>query len=124
MSSFRSLSIQDDVAEPSPEPESDIPRSQSIYSIDIPNSTLLWEVEPRPQNSENYFCFTTFAMSLNEIEQGMIVPTTLCPTDSRLRNDIRLVSFSKTIRFNLLKISPLKSLKKATSRVQLLRKHV
>lgn len=93
MSSFRSLSIQDDSHEPppdrSPEPDGDIPRSQSIYSIDIPNSVLLWEVEPRPQNSANYFSFTNFTMSLNELEANMKPPTTLCPTDSRLRPDIR-----------------------------------
>jgi oxysterol-binding protein-related protein 1/2 len=91
MSSFRSLSIQDDNHEPdrSPEPDGDVPRSQSIYSIDIPNSITLWEVEPRPQNSGNYFSFTNFAMSLNEIESNMKTPETLCPTDSRLRPDIR-----------------------------------
>lgn len=93
MSSFRSLSIQDDAHEPppdrSPEPEGDIPRSMSIYSIDIPNSVTLWEVDPRPQNSANYFSFTNFAMSLNEIESSMKPPQTLCPTDSRLRPDIR-----------------------------------
>jgi oxysterol-binding protein-related protein 1/2 len=93
MSSFRSLSIQDDSHDPhdkSPEPDSDgIPRSQSIFSIDIPNSITLWEVEPRPQNSPNYFNFTNFAMSLNEMEGHMKPPNTLCPTDSRLRPDIR-----------------------------------
>lgn len=93
MSSFRSLSIQDDAHEPlpdrSPEPDGDIPRSQSVYSIDIPNSATLWEVEPRPQNSGNYFSFTSFAMSLNELEPHMKPPKTLCPTDSRLRPDIR-----------------------------------
>lgn len=36
-----------------------------------------------------YYQFTYFAMSLNEMEDGMKVPTTLCPTDSRLRPDIR-----------------------------------
>ena len=93
MSSFRSLSIQDDAHEAppdrSPEPDGDIPRSQSVYSIDIPNSMTLWEVDPRPQNSGNYFSFTNFAMSLNEIESHMKPPKTLCPTDSRLRPDIR-----------------------------------
>lgn len=93
MSSFRSLSIQDDSHEPtpdrSPEPDGDIPRSQSVYSIDIPNSITLWEVEPRPQNSGNYFSFTNFAMSLNEVEAHMKPPSTMCPTDSRLRSDIR-----------------------------------
>lgn len=89
MSSFRSLSVQDDSHEPPPEPDSEIPRSQSMYSIDIPNSVTLWEVEPRPQNSANYFSFTNFAMSLNEVESHMKPPMTLCPTDSRLRPDIR-----------------------------------
>lgn len=92
MSSFRSLSIQDDsheASDRSPEPDGDVPRSQSIFSIDIPNSTTLWEVEPRPQNSGNYFSFTNFAMSLNEVEPNMKPPKTLCPTDSRLRPDIR-----------------------------------
>lgn len=92
MSSFRSLSIQDDGHEHhdrSPEPDGDIPRSQSIYSIDIPNSVTLWEVEPRPENSANYFSFTNFAMSLNELEAHMKPPQTLCPSDSRLRPDIR-----------------------------------
>nr|XP_050861313.1 oxysterol-binding protein-related protein 2 isoform X1 [Vespula vulgaris] len=54
---------------------------------EIPNSTTLWEVSPRPPNSSNYFQFTTFAMSLNEIEATM--KKDLCPTDSRLRPDIR-----------------------------------
>lgn len=93
MSSFRSLSIQDDHHDPqpdrSPEPDGDVPRSMSVYSIDIPNSTTLWEVEPRPQNSANYFSFTNFAMSLNELEPHMEAMKTLCPTDSRLRPDIR-----------------------------------
>jgi oxysterol-binding protein-related protein 1/2 len=95
MSSFRSLSIQDDshdhppINDKSPEPDGDIPRSHSVYSIDIPNSVLLWEVDPRPENSTTYFSFTNFAMSLNEIESHMKPPKTLCPTDSRLRPDIR-----------------------------------
>lgn len=94
MTSFRSLSIQDnDVHEhphdKSPEPdtvEMNIPKSQSTYSIEIPNSETLWNVDPRPEGSANYFSFTKFAMSLNELETHM---TKLQPTDSRLRPDIR-----------------------------------
>jgi len=95
MSSFRSLSIQDgpdgEPPDPSPEPESvgGLPKSQSVYSLDIPNSVKLWEVEPRPENSSNYFSFTSFAMCLNELEAHMKPQETLCPTDSRLRPDIR-----------------------------------
>ncbi|XP_032690019.1 oxysterol-binding protein-related protein 2 [Odontomachus brunneus] len=54
---------------------------------EIPGSTTLWEVTPRPSNSSDYFQFTTFAMSLNELDPDM--GKTLCPTDSRLRPDIR-----------------------------------
>lgn len=95
MSSFRSLSIQDDHEVPppshdkSPEPETvemHIPKSQSVYSLEIPNSETLWSVDPRPEHSANYFSFTNFAMSLNEIEPHM---KDLCLTDSRLRPDIR-----------------------------------
>lgn len=88
-SSFRSLSIQDD-PEPTPTEQSvegDMPKSHSVYSIDIPNSVSLWEVDPRPENSANFFQFTSFAMSLNEMESHHA--KVLCPTDSRLRPDIR-----------------------------------
>lgn len=96
MSSFRSLSIQDnehvphDPHDKSPEPEetdSNIPKSQSTYSIEIPNSETLWTGDPRPENSSSYFSFTNFAMSLNEIEPHM--RQNLCLTDSRMRPDIR-----------------------------------
>ncbi|XP_076228953.1 oxysterol-binding protein-related protein 2 isoform X2 [Nomia melanderi] len=54
---------------------------------DIPGSTTLWEATPRQPNSSEYFQFTTFAMSLNELVPEM--EKVLCPTDSRLRPDIR-----------------------------------
>ncbi|XP_066591577.1 oxysterol-binding protein-related protein 2 isoform X2 [Prorops nasuta] len=54
---------------------------------EIPGATTLWEAAPRPSKSSEYYQFTTFAMSLNELEQGM--GSRLCPTDSRLRPDIR-----------------------------------
>ncbi|KAH0945648.1 hypothetical protein HN011_006237 [Eciton burchellii] len=54
---------------------------------EIPGSNILWEATPRPSNSSDYFQFTTFAMSLNELEPDM--GKILCPTDSRLRPDIR-----------------------------------
>ncbi|KAG7205886.1 hypothetical protein KM043_007815 [Ampulex compressa] len=59
----------------------------SIVVDEISSSTTLWEVAPRLANSADYYQFTTFAMSLNELEAGMM--KTLCPTDSRLRPDIR-----------------------------------
>jgi hypothetical protein len=87
MTSFKSLSIQDDGQGPEVVQEGEIPRSQSMYSLDIPNSVTLWEVDHRPINSAEYFQFTDFAMSLNEMEPHM--PEKLCLTDSRLRPDIR-----------------------------------
>lgn len=92
MSSFRSLSIQepDDASGPPDElPDGDMPKSDSTYSIEIPDSTTVWEVTPRPSGSAEYYNFTLFAMRLNEFEEGMEVPRSLCPTDSRLRPDIR-----------------------------------
>jgi oxysterol-binding protein-related protein 1/2 len=50
MSSFRSLSISEPEEPPEP-PEGDIPKSDSVYSIDIPHSVTLWEAEPRPPNT-------------------------------------------------------------------------
>ncbi|XP_014252702.1 oxysterol-binding protein-related protein 1 isoform X2 [Cimex lectularius] len=65
----------------------DIPKCDSTYSIDIPNSSTLWEATPRPANCSEFYQFTLFAMSLNELEPGM--EKKLCPTDCRLRPDIR-----------------------------------
>ncbi|PSN35281.1 Oxysterol-binding protein-related protein 2 [Blattella germanica] len=67
--------------------EGEIPKCDSTYSIDIPNSNTLWEADPRPERSAEYYQFTLFAMSLNEMEEGM--KSRLCPTDCRLRPDIR-----------------------------------
>lgn len=56
-------------------------------SLDIPNSCVLWIVNPRPTNSEKYYNFTSFAMSLNEMEDN--IKLYLPSTDSRLRPDIK-----------------------------------
>lgn len=38
--------------DPPEEPEEGTyPRTDSTYSIDIPNSAILWEADPRPENS-------------------------------------------------------------------------
>lgn len=102
MSSFRSLSIQDSSEDhqnldKSPEPDnppesgSELPKSPSSFSIDIPNSETLWTVDQRPENSVNFYSFTNFALSLNEVEPYMKKPNSICKTDSRLRPDIRLL---------------------------------
>lgn len=72
-----------------PEGGDDIPKSSSSYSIDIPNSETLWHSDPRPENSAEFYQFTNFAMTLNEMDDKL--KKILCPTDSRLRPDIRLL---------------------------------
>lgn len=84
------MSISEPDDPPEPADGGDIPKSDSTYSIDIPNSVTLWEAEPRPGNTAEYYQFTRFAMSLNQMEDHMRGPQRpLCPTDSRLRPDIR-----------------------------------
>ncbi|KAL3289347.1 hypothetical protein HHI36_022784 [Cryptolaemus montrouzieri] len=87
VSPFKSMSVQESMEDSNLPESSDIPKSDSAYSIDIPNSIIIWQVKPRPLQSGDYYQFTEFAMSLNEMEQGM--KKYLCPTDSRLRPDIR-----------------------------------
>ncbi|KAL0966156.1 hypothetical protein UPYG_G00291610 [Umbra pygmaea] len=53
----------------------------------IPGSELIWRIVPRPDNSAQFYAFSTFAMQLNELEEAMT--GVLPPTDSRLRPDIR-----------------------------------
>uniref|UniRef100_A0A6Q2YMJ1 Oxysterol-binding protein n=1 Tax=Esox lucius TaxID=8010 RepID=A0A6Q2YMJ1_ESOLU len=53
----------------------------------IPGSELIWRIAPRPDNSAKFYAFSTFAMQLNELEEGMkgVLPI----TDCRLRPDIK-----------------------------------
>ncbi|KAK0142647.1 Oxysterol-binding protein-related protein 1 [Merluccius polli] len=53
----------------------------------IPGSALLWKIRPRPPKSEQMYNFTSFAMTLNELEPGM--EGLLAPTDCRLRPDLK-----------------------------------
>lgn len=68
---------------------SEMPKSDSSNSLDIPNSSLLWMVESRPENSASYYNFTRFTFTLNELSEEL--KKTLPPTDSRFRPDIRLL---------------------------------
>jgi len=82
---------QDDNAEPANLPEGglngEIPKSDSSHSLDIPNSRILWQVNPRPQYSAQYYHFTLFSMSLNQLTDDFA--NSLPPTDSRFRPDVR-----------------------------------
>ncbi|GBP38692.1 Oxysterol-binding protein-related protein 1 [Eumeta japonica] len=77
------------VSQPDETDSDDVPKPDESTNIDIPDSVLLWEARPRPSNSAQYYQFTEFAMSLNEMERSM--ESKLCPTDSRLRPDVRLL---------------------------------
>ncbi|XP_025092484.1 oxysterol-binding protein-related protein 1-like isoform X2 [Pomacea canaliculata] len=59
------------------------------YELNIPSQVCLWQATPRPPNSAQYFSFTTFAMSLNQLMDGQAA--ILPPTDARFRPDIRLM---------------------------------
>uniref|UniRef100_A0A3Q2ZSN1 Oxysterol-binding protein n=1 Tax=Kryptolebias marmoratus TaxID=37003 RepID=A0A3Q2ZSN1_KRYMA len=64
----------------------DLPDVQETVTV-IPGSALLWRVTPRPAHSAQMYNFTSFAVTLNELEPGM--ERRLAPTDCRLRPDIR-----------------------------------
>lgn len=70
----------------------DIPTKHSIlhtYDLHIRNQKQLWKCRQRPENSDQYFNFTYFALSLNELTEE--TAGKLAPTDSRYRRDIRLL---------------------------------
>ncbi|KAL1493237.1 hypothetical protein ABEB36_011329 [Hypothenemus hampei] len=85
VSTFRSQNSTQESDDPD-DPE-EFPKEDTGFSMEIPNSTTIWNVTPKPPQTGDYYQFTTFAMSLNELEPGM--DKILCPTDSRLRPDIR-----------------------------------
>ncbi|XP_028309421.1 oxysterol-binding protein-related protein 2-like isoform X2 [Gouania willdenowi] len=64
----------------------EMPDVQETVTV-IPGSALLWRITPRPTHSAQMYNFTSFAMTLNELEPG--AERLLAPTDSRLRPDIR-----------------------------------
>ena len=58
---------------------------QGKPSLEIGDSKLLWKKTPLEPESEKYYNFSRLACELNEEEEGV------CPTDSRLRPDQRLM---------------------------------
>lgn len=66
---------------------SELPKSDSSHSLDIPNSRILWVVDARPEYSAEYYNFTLYTMFLNQLDEDLKVK--LPPTDSRLRPDVR-----------------------------------
>ncbi|GFS71764.1 oxysterol-binding protein-related protein 1 [Nephila pilipes] len=80
--------------DPSEDDNGAIPKSDSSVSLDIPNSTALWHVQQRPDDSLKYYNFTSFAMALNELQDSW--KKSLPITDSRLRPDIRMLEQGDT----------------------------
>ena len=67
---------------------SNLPKHSPFSVGAIPNSTVLWQVDPKPEESSLYYNFTRFAMGLNQV----LPPSEnekLCRTDCRHRPDIR-----------------------------------
>nr|XP_033769945.1 oxysterol-binding protein-related protein 2 isoform X1 [Geotrypetes seraphini]XP_033769946.1 oxysterol-binding protein-related protein 2 isoform X1 [Geotrypetes seraphini]XP_033769948.1 oxysterol-binding protein-related protein 2 isoform X1 [Geotrypetes seraphini]XP_033769949.1 oxysterol-binding protein-related protein 2 isoform X1 [Geotrypetes seraphini]XP_033769950.1 oxysterol-binding protein-related protein 2 isoform X1 [Geotrypetes seraphini] len=64
----------------------DMPEVQETVQV-IPGSKLLWRITSRPPNSSQMYNFTSFAVSLNELDKDL--EKILAPTDCRLRPDIR-----------------------------------
>lgn len=60
-------------------------KSESIQSLDIPNSRTLWRLEA--QYLSEYYNFTHFTLKLNELTSELA--KTLPRTDSRFRPDVR-----------------------------------
>ena len=67
----------------------EVKKSDSAYSLHIPNSRLLWIAKQRPEYSSDYYNFGEFTMLLNELTDDL--KKVLPPTDCRLRPDIRLL---------------------------------
>ncbi|CAG2112573.1 unnamed protein product, partial [Medioppia subpectinata] len=80
-------SVDKSAATDSDQTNGEIPKSDSSHSLDIPNSRLVWHVTGRPEHSPQYYHFTLFSMSLNQLTDSLAAR--LPPTDSRFRPDVR-----------------------------------
>eukprot|EP00095_Tigriopus_kingsejongensis_P001648 snap_masked-scaffold801_size95070-processed-gene-0.4 protein:Tk01648 transcript:snap_masked-scaffold801_size95070-processed-gene-0.4-mRNA-1 annotation:"oxysterol-binding protein 2" len=72
---------------------SNMPKHAPLGMCDIPNSKALWQVEPRPEDSTQYYNFSQFTMGLNELAPD--AEKSLCRSDSRLRPDIRALEIGE-----------------------------
>lgn len=60
---------------------------QMAQQLDDDHLHVLWRCSPFPKNSQEYYGFTAFGVTLNEITDD--IAQKLPPTDSRMRKDIR-----------------------------------
>uniref|UniRef100_A0A8C1YG18 Oxysterol-binding protein n=1 Tax=Cyprinus carpio TaxID=7962 RepID=A0A8C1YG18_CYPCA len=63
--------------------------SEALYLGKPPSVTCIWRANPTPEDHEQYYGFTQFAIELNELEEGLkpLLPL----TDTRFRPDQRLL---------------------------------
>ncbi|CAG0903311.1 unnamed protein product [Darwinula stevensoni] len=81
----------------------DVPRVLGPLELNLPNSDTLWVSNPRPDHSASYYNFSLFTFSLNDLRPEM--KKILCPTDCRLRPDIRKLEEGDLSRASALKHS-------------------
>ena len=60
---------------------------QLVQKLDASHLRILWRMTPFPRNAPEYYGFTSFGITLNEITPDLV--NKLPPTDSRLRPDVR-----------------------------------
>lgn len=60
---------------------------QVSQNLDSSHFRLLWRMNPFPKDAQEYYGFTAFGITLNEITSDMVGK--LPPTDSRYRPDVR-----------------------------------
>lgn len=60
---------------------------QLAQTFDSEHFRMLWRVSPYPKNIHEYYGFTSFGITLNEITSD--IEAKLPPTDSRFRPDVR-----------------------------------
>ncbi|KAI0706084.1 Oxysterol-binding protein-domain-containing protein [Cytidiella melzeri] len=60
---------------------------QMVQKLDSQHLRVLWRITPFPRNVSDYYGFTSFGITLNEITPDL--QGRLPPTDSRLRPDVR-----------------------------------
>uniref|UniRef100_A0AAQ5Y6R1 Oxysterol-binding protein n=1 Tax=Amphiprion ocellaris TaxID=80972 RepID=A0AAQ5Y6R1_AMPOC len=62
---------------------------ESVFQGDPPSATCIWRANPMPEDQEQYYGFTQFAVELNELDSTL--RPLLPPTDTRFRPDQRLL---------------------------------
>lgn len=69
---------------------------QMTQTLDSSNFRVLWRSTPYPKNAHEFYGFTSFGITLNELTDDLLgkIP----PTDSRLRPDVRALEEGDTVR--------------------------